>query len=119
MFQLCMPDTSKIPCACQHACITVSSPCKWSSTIDTQTLPTNTAHALASQERDQQDATVLDQKMNGLRMSHTRRTAAMDAAQAARVAALQEKCVTEIEELKGKQKAEYDILVSASPVMHY
>lgn len=84
-----------------------------------QVPPTNTAHALASQERDQQDATVLEQKMNGLRMSHTRRTAAMDAAQAARVAALQEKCVAEIEELKGKQKAEYDILVSASAVMDY
>lgn len=119
VLQLRVSDTPKIPCACQHACIVVYSRCKWSRPIYTQAPPTNTAHVLASQERDQQDATVLEQKMNGLRMSHTRRTAAMDAAQAARVAALQEKCVAEIEELKGKQKAEYDVLVSGSPVMHY
>lgn len=75
--------------------------------------PPYTAHTPASQERDQQDGAVLVQKMNGLRMSHTRRTAAMDAAQGTRVVALREKCVAEIEELKGKQKAEYDVLVSA------
>lgn len=45
-------------------------------------------------------------------MSHTRRNAAMDAEQAARIASLEEKCAGEIEELKGKQKTEYDVLVS-------
>lgn len=54
--------------------------------------------------------------MNGLRMSHTRRTAAMEAAQAARVASLEEKCTSEIEELKIKQKKEYDILVGGNIV---
>lgn len=63
------------------------------------------------QERDQQDQSVLDQKMNGLRMSHTRRNAAMDAAQAARVQSLLEKCAAEVESLKRMQKKEYDILV--------
>lgn len=37
----------------------------------------------------------------------------MDAAQAARIAELEEKCAVEIEELRGKQKQEYDILVNA------
>lgn len=64
-----------------------------------------------AQERDQQDARVLEQKMAGLRISHTRRGEAMDAAQIARVRALKEKCAAELEELKAKQKKEYDILV--------
>lgn len=65
-----------------------------------------------TQERDEQDQLVLDQKMNGLRMSHTRRTAAMEAGQAARVTALEEKCALEIDELRANQKKEYDILAS-------
>lgn len=64
-----------------------------------------------AQERDEQDAKVLDQKMAGLRVSHTRRGEAMDAAQIARIRALKEKCAAELEELKVKQKTEYDILV--------
>ncbi|CAM9702387.1 unnamed protein product, partial [Sphacelaria rigidula] len=63
-------------------------------------------------ERDEQDAKVLDQKMAGLRVSHTRRGEAMDAAQIARIRALKEKCAAELEELKVKQKTEYDILIS-------
>ena len=50
--------------------------------------------------------------MNGLRMSHARRNAAMDAAQAARIQSLLEKCAAEVEALKKTQKNEYDILVS-------
>lgn len=36
----------------------------------------------------------------------------MDAAQATRTASLMEKCAAEIEEVKRKQKTEYDVLVS-------
>eukprot|EP00903_Cladosiphon_okamuranus_P007130 g6927.t1 len=68
--------------------------------------------ARLKKERDQQDQTVLDQKMNGLGISHTRRNAAMDAAQAARIQSLQEKCAAEVEALKESQKKEYNILVS-------
>lgn len=75
----------------------------------------NLTFALYAQDRDLQDSTVLEQKMNGLRMSHTRRNAAAEAAQAARIRLLTEKCATEIEELKGKQKKEYDIMVSTLP----
>lgn len=38
----------------------------------------------------------------------------MDTAQAARMNALKEKCAAEIEELKAKQKKEYDVLVSTA-----
>ncbi|CAM9483398.1 unnamed protein product [Ectocarpus fasciculatus] len=67
--------------------------------------------ARLKKERDQQDQAVLDQKMNGLRMSHTRRSAAMNVAQEARITSLLEKCAAEIEDLKAKQKKEYDVLV--------
>lgn len=52
--------------------------------------------------------------MNGLRMSHTRRSAAMTSAQEARIASLLEKCAAEIEDLKVKQKKEYDVLASTN-----
>lgn len=40
----------------------------------------------------------------------------MDAAQAARIQSLLEKCAAEVEALKKMQKNEYDILVSVGPL---
>ncbi|CAM9774778.1 unnamed protein product, partial [Choristocarpus tenellus] len=62
-------------------------------------------------ERDDQDKKVIDQKMNGLQMAHRRRLAALEDTQRGQISSTKEKCIGEVEELKKKQKKEYDVLV--------
>ncbi|CAM9194322.1 unnamed protein product, partial [Discosporangium mesarthrocarpum] len=68
--------------------------------------------ARLKKERDEQETKILNQKMGGLQMAHRRRLMNLDREQMGQIRALKEKGASDVEELKTKQKKEYDHLIS-------